>query len=63
MTPGQAPGLAHGCAFVFGAIAVAARWWGVAEYVMFYAAMAIFAAYLVFSAQALRIIDAKIIGK
>jgi UDP-GlcNAc:undecaprenyl-phosphate/decaprenyl-phosphate GlcNAc-1-phosphate transferase len=56
---GKAVALIHGCAFVLGAIAVAAWYRGVAEYVMFYAAMAIFAAYLVFSAQALRIIAAR----
>ena len=56
---GKAVALIHGCAFVLGGIGVAGWFWGVAEHVMFYVAMAIFAASLVFSTQALRIIDAR----
>ncbi len=56
---GRAVALIHGCAFLLGGIGVAGWFWGVAEHVMFYAAMAIFAAYLVFSMQALRVIDAR----
>jgi len=53
----------NGGAFVLGAMGAmgAAGWfWGVADYVMFYAAMAIFAAYLVFCAWALRVIAARV---
>ena len=56
---GKAVALIHACAFLLGGIGVAGSFWGVAEHVMFYAAMAIFAAYLVFSTLALRIIDAR----
>jgi len=51
--------LIHACAFLLGGIGAAGWFWSVAEYVMFYVAMAIFAAYLVFSTQALRVIDAR----
>ena len=56
---GRAVALIHACAFLLGAIGAGGWFWGVAEYVMFYAAMAIFAAYLLFSALALRVIDAR----
>lgn len=56
---GKAVALIHLCAFLLGGIGVAGWFWGVAEHVMFYVAMAIFAAYLVFSTLALRIIDAR----
>ena len=56
---GRAVALIHGCAFLLGAIGAAGWFWGVAEYVMFYAAMAIFAAYLVSSTLALRVIKAR----
>ncbi|OGA50685.1 MAG: hypothetical protein A3G25_20835 [Betaproteobacteria bacterium RIFCSPLOWO2_12_FULL_63_13] len=51
---GMAVALIHACAFLLGGIGVAGWYWRVAEYVMFYAAMAIYAAYLVFYAWALR---------
>ena len=44
----------RGDAFVLGGIGAAGWFWGVADYVMFYAAMASFAATLVFCTQALR---------
>ena len=56
---GRAVALIHACAFLLGGIGAAGWYWGVAEYVMFYAAMAIFAAYLVFSTLALRAIAAR----
>ena len=56
---GRAVALIHACAFLLGGIGVAGAFRGVAEHVMFYGAMAIFAAYLVFSTLALRIIDAR----
>lgn len=56
---GRAVALIHACAFLLGGIGAAGWFWGMAEYVMFYVAMAIFAAYLVFSTQALRVIDAR----
>ena len=49
----------RGGAFVLGGIGAAGWFWGVADYVMFYVAMAIFAATLVFCTQALRVIDAR----
>ena len=55
----RAVALIHACAFLLGGIGAAGWFWGVADYVMFYVAMAIFAAYLVFSTQALRLIDAR----
>ena len=56
---GRAVALIHLCAFALGGIGAAGWFWGVADYVMFYVAMAIFAAYLVFSTLALRVIDAR----
>lgn len=56
---GTAVAVIHACAFLLGAIAVAGWNYRVSEYVMFYAAMIIFALYLVFSAHALRIIASK----
>jgi UDP-GlcNAc:undecaprenyl-phosphate GlcNAc-1-phosphate transferase len=51
--------LIHSCAFLLGGLGVAGWFWGVAEHLMFYMWMAIFAAYLVFTSQALRMIDAR----
>jgi UDP-GlcNAc:undecaprenyl-phosphate GlcNAc-1-phosphate transferase len=55
----KAVALIHACSFLLGGIGVAGWYWGVAEHVMFYVSMAIFAAYLVFSSLALQAIDAR----
>ncbi len=49
----------HGCAFILAAIGVAGWYFGIPEHVMFFLAMGIFAAYIVFSAEALSIIEAR----
>lgn len=56
---GRAVALIHACALLLGAMGVAGSLQGVPEHVMFYAAMAIFSAYLVFSTWALRAIAAR----
>lgn len=55
----RAVAVIHGCALLLGGIGVAAWAHRVAEPVMFYAAMGIFAAYLALTAHALRTIDAR----
>lgn len=53
----HAVGVIHAAAFVLAAAGVAGWYFGVAEYLMFYAAMAIFVAYLIAQAAALRVIE------
>lgn len=56
---GRAVTLIHAVAFLLAGIGVAAWAQSVPEFVMFYFAMGIFAVYVVFSIQALRIIEAR----
>ncbi len=55
----RAVAVIHGCAFILAAAGVAGWYFRVPEHVMFFLAMGIFAAYIVFSAEALRVIDAR----
>ena len=59
MPVARAVALIHACAFLLGGMGAAGWYWGVAEHAMFYVAMGIFSAYLVFSTWALRRIDAR----
>ena len=56
---GRTVALTHAVAFALAGIGVAAWAQGVPEFVMFYVAMGIFAAYVMFSTYALRIIEAR----
>ncbi len=59
MPIGKAVAAINGCAFILAAIGVAGWYYSVPEHVMFLLAMGIFAAYIVFSAEALRVIDVR----
>ncbi len=55
----RAVAVIHGFAFILAAVGVAGWYFRVPEHVMFFLAMGIFAAYVVFSAEALRAIEAR----
>ena len=56
---GKAVAVIHACAFILAAIGVAGWYLDIPEHVMFFLAMGIFAAYMVFSAEALRVIEVR----
>ncbi len=55
----RAVAVIHGCAFILAAAGFAGWYFRVPEHVMFFLAMGIFAAYVVFSAEALRVIEVR----
>lgn len=63
LTAPRAVAVIHAAAFLLGAAGVAGWQAGVPEHLMFYAAMAIFASYILFSALALRAIEARRRGR